>query len=151
MITPATGMDALRALLGAWGAAPHLVVCPEGLEANLRRVESLTGDVLERELGDGAVVATTAAQGERLLDTPYAAPETPLQQRIAALWSDAFGIREIGLDDDFAELGGNSLMAVQLAWRVRQHFDVEVTVARLFRRPTVRALAELVENEQGAR
>jgi acyl carrier protein len=97
------------------------------------------------------VVATTAAQGERLLDTPYAAPETPLQQRIAALWSDAFGIREIGLDDDFAELGGNSLMAVQLAWRVRQHFDVEVTVARLFRRPTVRALAELVENEQGAR
>ncbi|MDL4775342.1 type I polyketide synthase [Actinomadura xylanilytica] len=146
LITPAAGMSALRALLHTW-AAPHLVVCPEGLTANLRRVRSLTGDVIEKELGEAETLLNTAQGAERMLDTPYAEPETALQQQIADYWAAAFGVQRVGLDDDFAELGGNSLMAVQLAWRIRQHFDVEVTVARLFRRPTVRTLAGLVEEE----
>jgi acyl transferase domain-containing protein/acyl carrier protein len=145
MISPEDGMTCLRALLQQW-SAPHLVVCPEGLATNLRRVRSLTGERLEQKLGE-AEPLFVGEQAERELDTPYVEPDTPVQKQIASYWAEMFGIRQIGMDDDFADLGGNSLMAVQLAWRIRQHFDVEVTVARLFQRPTVRTLADLVEQE----
>ncbi|MEV0386657.1 SDR family oxidoreductase [Nonomuraea sp. NPDC050643] len=145
MIKPEDGMTCLRALLRHW-SAPHLVVCPEGLATNLRRVRSLTGERLEQKLGEAEPIFV-GEQAERELDTPYVEPDTPVQKQVASYWAEMFGIRQIGMDDDFADLGGNSLMAVQLAWRIRQHFDVEVTVARLFQRPTVRTLADLVEQE----
>ncbi|MFD0686457.1 type I polyketide synthase [Actinomadura fibrosa] len=151
LLDAVSGMRVLRGMMHGW-AAPHLVVSPEGLEAGLRRVRALTGDVLEEEIGKIETGLGAATGGERPLDTPYAEPETPRQKQIAGYWTEAFGIRRIGLDDDFAELGGNSLMAVQLAWRIRQELNVEITVARLFRRPTVRTLADLVEQElAGAR
>ena len=58
------------------------------------------------------------------------------------------GVTLVGLDDGFFEMGGNSLVAVQLAARMREELAVELPIAVLFDHPTVRAMAEFVADMQ---
>lgn len=141
-ITPELGRDVLRRIL-AWRPAPHLLVVPEGIHRNLRRTRSVTMDLVRTELG-GARLAEGGGH-ERFVDAEYAEPETELQRTLAELWSAALGVNRIGADDSFFELGGNSLVAVQLATRMRDTLAVELPIAILFDHPTVRTLAGFLE------
>jgi amino acid adenylation domain-containing protein len=85
------------------------------------------------------------------LASDWVAPRTAAEQTIAALWSRVLGIEEIGVDDDFFDLGGHSLQATQVIAEVRQAFDVEVGLRSLFEAPTVARLAALVEAARGER
>ncbi|HYG61154.1 MAG TPA: amino acid adenylation domain-containing protein, partial [Thermoanaerobaculia bacterium] len=75
----------------------------------------------------------------------YAAPRTPIEETLAAIWSDVLGIERVGVEDGFFELGGQSLLATQAMSRVRQAFGVEVPLRALFEGPTVAELARAVE------
>ena len=57
---------------------------------------------------------------------PYVAPEGPLQSRVAAIWGDALGIDRVSAADEFFELGGNSLVAVQVLARLQEVFGVDL-------------------------
>jgi acyl carrier protein len=61
------------------------------------------------------------------------------------LWEDAFGVTDLGLDEDFFDLGGNSLVAVQLAVRIRDQFGVNMPGVAVLEYPTVRTLAQYVD------
>ncbi len=93
---------------------------------------------------------TAAGVGEQQqrpqVTTPYAAPETPVEKQLTALWQDFFGTGKLGVLDDFFQLGGDSLKAMTLSARVRSALEVEITVADFFANPTIRALAQHVEN-----
>jgi acyl carrier protein len=65
--------------------------------------------------------------------------------RLHRLWMDAFGMDELGLDEDFVELGGNSLVAVQLAVRIRDSFGVTLSGVAVLEHPTVRELAARID------
>ncbi|MFP5287320.1 MAG: thioesterase domain-containing protein, partial [Thermoanaerobaculia bacterium] len=71
-------------------------------------------------------------------------PRNPVEETIAAVWSDLLGVDAIGIHDDFFELGGSSLMAVQLGSRLRQALHVELPGDFLFQASTLAGLAELV-------
>jgi acyl transferase domain-containing protein/acyl carrier protein len=144
-ITPDLGRDVLRRILHQH-PVPHLLVVPEGIHRNLRRTQSLTIDVVRRELEELPVVGS----GDRFVDTPYVPPSTPLERAIAALWSSALGVPQVGLDDVFFELGGNSLVAVQLAARIRDTLDVDLPIAILFDHPTVQELASFIGGQARA-
>src|SRR5690606_34030052 len=58
----------------------------------------------------------------------YVAPESLLQQELAAIWSTFFEFDEIGIDDDFIDLGGHSLVAAQILVRVQQQLGVKVSL-----------------------
>ncbi|GKS97366.1 type I polyketide synthase [Acidovorax sp. SUPP2825] len=75
----------------------------------------------------------------------FVAPEGELETGLAALWSGFLGVAPVGAEDNLFELGGDSLMAIQLLARVRQAYGVEIHPAALLRTPTVRRLAEFVE------
>jgi acyl carrier protein len=64
-----------------------------------------------------------------------------MEAAIAQIWSDLLGLDPIGIHDDFADLGGDSLMAAQVAVRVGERFGVEITSATLFDQPSVAKLA----------
>ncbi|MFF9021160.1 non-ribosomal peptide synthetase [Streptomyces eurythermus] len=69
------------------------------------------------------------------------APRTPLEQAVAAIWCELLGLEEVGVHDDFFVLGGNSLLATRLAFRLRQVVSAEVPLAEVFAAGTVARLA----------
>ena len=76
----------------------------------------------------------------------YVAPETQTQERIAAIWCKLLRVEEVGITDNFFELGGHSLMVMQVMARIRKEFEVEVPIRSLFEDPTIKGLAEEVED-----
>jgi acyl carrier protein len=68
-----------------------------------------------------------------------------LKAALRELWVEALGHAELGEDDDFFDLGGNSLSAIQLVDNIQERFGVELSVAVLFERPTVNLLLESLE------
>jgi acyl transferase domain-containing protein/acyl carrier protein len=142
-ISEPTAMDALGRILHHL-PKPHLVVSLEGLGRSLHRIESLTGDLLAEQISEASLPAQST--GERMVDTPFAAPEDELQELLVGLLQNALGVQPVGIDDDFFELGGNSLVAVQLGFRVRELFEVDVPIASLLEQPTVRGLAAAMDH-----
>ncbi|MBV4451459.1 MULTISPECIES: non-ribosomal peptide synthetase [Pseudomonas] len=74
------------------------------------------------------------------LSYEYAAPQGPLEQALAQIWSDLLKIEQVGRHDNFFELGGHSLLAVSLIERLRQR-GLSADVRVLFSQPTLAALA----------
>lgn len=81
------------------------------------------------------------------LDTPFVAPEGELESVLAGIWQDMLGIASVGIDDNLFELGGDSLLAIQILARARKAYEVELHPAAFFKAPTLRDLAILVETK----
>jgi thioesterase domain-containing protein len=84
------------------------------------------------------------------LDTPLAPPRTAQEAALAGMWADVLGLAPVGVEDDFFELGGDSLLAVEVLTRVAHAWGVEVTVSDFAERPTVAALAALADGAPAA-
>ena len=82
------------------------------------------------------------------LTEAFVAPATDIESAVARTWSTMLGIEPIGLDDNFFALGGHSLMAVRLAFRLREQFGVEFGFADLLGNPTVRQASREVHLKQ---
>jgi amino acid adenylation domain-containing protein len=76
------------------------------------------------------------------------APRTPVEQTLASIWSELLGLARVGIHDNFFESGGHSLLATQLISRVREKFQVEIGLRRLFERPTIELFATAIEEAQ---
>ncbi|HET8707644.1 MAG TPA: condensation domain-containing protein, partial [Pseudomonadales bacterium] len=75
----------------------------------------------------------------------YVAPRNAVEQRIVEVWQDVLAHSPIGVNDDFFELGGQSLLATKVVSRVRALFQIELPLRILFESPTVAGLALEVE------
>ncbi|WP_459746952.1 condensation domain-containing protein, partial [Pseudomonas sp. 3A(2025)] len=67
----------------------------------------------------------------------YVAPQSELEQQVAAIWAEVLQIERVGLTDNFFELGGHSLLATQVISRVRQVLEVELPLRVLFEAPVL--------------
>ncbi len=72
-------------------------------------------------------------------------PRNQTEQRISELWSDALHIDRPGIRDNFFDLGGHSLLLVQLHARMKREFNANITAVDLFRYPTIEALASFLD------
>jgi acyl carrier protein len=72
------------------------------------------------------------------------APRNQAEEVLAELWKSVLGVPEAGIHDNFFEQGGHSLLATQLVSRIREAFNVEVSLRMLFERPTIVGLAQEV-------
>ncbi|NEP88100.1 MAG: amino acid adenylation domain-containing protein [Okeania sp. SIO2C2] len=79
------------------------------------------------------------------VSTEYVAPETNTQKVLAEIWQEVLGIEKVGIHDNFFDLGGHSLMATQVVSRVRNTFDVELSVSQLFEEPMIAQLSSYIE------
>src|SRR5690606_16230413 len=79
----------------------------------------------------------------------FRAPSTPVEEIVANVFADVLGADRVGVDDDFFALGGNSLIATQVAARIGQALETRVPVRMLFEAPTVAALAARVQEHAG--
>jgi amino acid adenylation domain-containing protein len=86
--------------------------------------------------------ALPAPDGVRQPDETYVQPRTDTERRIAAIWCEVLGVQTVGVEDNFFDLGGHSLLVVKLHGRLRAELGGELTVVDIFRFPTVAALAK---------
>jgi amino acid adenylation domain-containing protein len=81
---------------------------------------------------------------DRETDLP---PETGLQKAVAAIWREVLGVDGVGIRDNFFDLGGHSMLVVDVQRRLRSRVAADVTVVDLFRFPTVESLARHLAGE----
>ncbi len=70
-----------------------------------------------------------------------------LEQAVAAAWQEVFQRDGIGFDENFFELGGNSLLAMDLVEGLAARIDIEIPVLTLFRNPTIHELAAVIASD----
>jgi amino acid adenylation domain-containing protein len=89
--------------------------------------------------------ALPAPGGERVGQRVYVAPRTASEETLAGIWSEVLGLERVGVEDSFFDLGGHSLLGVQVISRISEAFGIELPLRQIFAEPTVAALAQTVE------
>ena len=80
------------------------------------------------------------------VSTEYVAPETETQKALAEIWQEVLGIEKVGIHDNFFfDLGGHSLKATQVISRIRQAFDIECPLNKIFESSTVESIGKYID------
>jgi acyl-CoA synthetase (AMP-forming)/AMP-acid ligase II/acyl carrier protein len=79
--------------------------------------------------------------------TAFTEPQTPTEKELAQIWMAVLELEEVGINESFFDIGGHSLMAMQLVSRVRMRLGVDLALSDVYAAPTIQSLAELVEEE----
>jgi non-ribosomal peptide synthase protein (TIGR01720 family) len=136
--------------------ADHLMSASEGREAFARllafegaaQIAVSTSDLparMDRWLGSSflpeaeTVPAPSARHPRPQIGTAYVAPRTPLEEALASIWASLLGVDRVGVDDDFFELGGDSVVSIQMVARAAQA-GLRLTAKQVFEHPTIARL-----------
>src|SRR5208282_2408102 len=88
-------------------------------------------------------------EGKRpLLARDFIAPRTATEKQLANLWCDLLQLEEVGIDDSFFDLGGNSLAAVRMVSHYHTRFGREIPPVKVFQYPTIGKLSEFLEESE---
>jgi aryl carrier-like protein len=82
--------------------------------------------------------------GSQEREVTFVAPRDAREQQLAQVWSEVLRVNPISIHDNFFDLGGHSLLIMQVLSRLRERFGVQVTVREVFERPTIAEIAELL-------
>jgi acyl carrier protein len=91
-----------------------------------------------------ALPASDNAEG--VGEDSYVAPRTPVEAAVAGIWCEVLRLKQAGVNDNFFDLGGHSLLVTQVVARVRDTFQVELPMRRAFEQPTITATAAAIED-----
>ncbi|MFP4099132.1 amino acid adenylation domain-containing protein [Coleofasciculus sp.] len=89
--------------------------------------------------------ALPAPDGDFPREHEYVAPRNQSEERIANIFASVLSLQNVGIYDNFFEQGGHSLLATQLISRLRNVFQIELPLRKIFEYPTVAALAEAIQ------
>ncbi|MGH2510066.1 MAG: phosphopantetheine-binding protein [Ktedonobacteraceae bacterium] len=76
---------------------------------------------------------------------PYFAPQTTLEKSLAEIWVQTLKLKQVGLSDNFFQVGGHSLVVTQVVAHIRRILQIELPLRVLFEKPTIAELAEYIE------
>jgi acyl transferase domain-containing protein/acyl carrier protein len=120
--------------------APRVVISTGDLDTVIAHHNALTANLLAQQPGPAA----GGGHPRPALSTSYTPPGDEIEEGIAAIWQEMLGIEPVGIQDNFFELAGNSLTAIQIITRLRKAFDVDLSMSAIFETPTVAGLAGAV-------
>jgi amino acid adenylation domain-containing protein len=81
-------------------------------------------------------------------DENYLAPRSSVEETLANIWSEVLGIEKVGVNDSFFELGGHSLLATLVVSRIRDTFEVDLPLRRIFEAPTIGEVSVAIVQRQ---
>ncbi|PMB21448.1 type I polyketide synthase [Fischerella thermalis] len=120
---------------------------------NVNQIVISTTDLqarIEQWIKPSEVVAHTnspALHSRPYLQNSYIAPRNEIEQTIANIWQEILGIEQVGIEDNFLELGGDSLLSIQITARANKA-GLRFTNQHLFEYPTIAQLAEIAGRTQ---
>jgi len=82
------------------------------------------------------------------LENPFLPPRIEIETELAAIWAEVLGLDQVGIHDNFLELGGDSLLATRISAQLMRRFKVDLPINTLFESPTVAKMAEILLNER---
>jgi acyl-CoA synthetase (AMP-forming)/AMP-acid ligase II/acyl carrier protein len=88
--------------------------------------------------------AALSVLGQEQLTREFVLPRTELEQTIAAAWQAALGVEQVGVHDNFFDLGGHSLLMIQLHQKLRAELSVEIELLHLFQFSTIDSLVRFL-------
>jgi acyl carrier protein len=79
------------------------------------------------------------------LSSPFIGPRNDTEVQIAELWCEVLRIDQVGIDDNFLDLGGDSLQMLRIISRLRDRFEIDIPLGQIFDSLSVSRLALLVD------
>jgi FkbH-like protein len=121
---------------------------PDGApqDISLNSTPSLLARVAEELTSVEQIRARLARVRSNPRETGYVSPQNDLEKTVAAVWSSVLHVDQIGRDDNFFEVGGNSLLLVQVNSGLIEKLGIDVAITELFQYPTVSSFANHVAN-----
>ncbi|MFL0809494.1 MAG: amino acid adenylation domain-containing protein [Agarilytica sp.] len=128
--------DVSSAHADRFGKAIHIDAC------SVDKLPTIVNGVVKEEAGASAQIsgAGTSIKME---------PKSNVERKLVDLWKDVLNLENLGTNENFFELGGNSILAVNLLGMINQKFSQEINLAKLFHAQTIVDLAIVIEEEQG--
>lgn len=85
------------------------------------------------------------------LEANFIAPSNPTEKTLAEIWCGVLGLSQVGIEDNFFDLGGTSLLGIQLVARIQKQFGDSFNAVKLYQYPTVRTLASYFSQTEEAK
>ena len=82
--------------------------------------------------------------------SPIVVPRTPLEMKLAEIWTQVLSIKEVDVNDNFFDLGGHSLAATRVISCVIKQFQIDIPLQSLFQSPTISNMAAVIAEHQGS-
>jgi thioesterase domain-containing protein/aryl carrier-like protein len=144
-MTNAEGLEALDRIL-ARNVSPQVVASTLDLDLWLERLDhggrGTPAEDANWSIGTPGLVRPGG-------DADVRGPRDAIERDLEAIWKEMLGIHQVSIDDDFFELGGQSLIAMRLFNRIRKEHGVELPLSVLFQAPTIAATAVLLREAKG--
>ncbi len=96
------------------------------------------------------LAAMNSISMEREQHNTIVLPQTDIEQQIAEIWQTQLRVEKVGIHDNFFDLGGYSLLMVQIHQKIQSHFGRKISIVELFRHPTIHLLATHLAQEEEA-
>jgi acyl transferase domain-containing protein len=141
VMTGAEGADAFGRIL-AWDAGTQVVVSTGDLQARIDQWVKLAQTV---EAAVEQSTPETLRMPRPNLQTEFVAPRTDFERTLAGIWMGLLALDRIGVNDSFFELGGDSLLGIQLTSILKKQLNAKVSAVALFEAPTVALMAAMIE------
>lgn len=143
VLNTSTVVDVLERVLSI-DTIPQIVISTTDLPARIAKwVDQSDSDLTE--VSENVSEVTNEEFDRAYLTNEYVAPTTETEKKLSKLIEDFLGYKDVGIEDDFFELGGDSLKAMTLSNRIYKVFNIELTIEDFFTKPTIKALASEIE------
>lgn len=140
-ILPIEGMDVFNRVLGS--KLSQVLVSTQDFQTLAKQVNASFDSSLLKSLQRNNPDKSLHPRPE--LSQPLVSPKNETERKIAEIWQTFLGIEQVGIDDDFFELGGDSLLAVQILTKLRETFETSLSPHSLLQAPTISGLAQLIQ------
>jgi NAD(P)-dependent dehydrogenase (short-subunit alcohol dehydrogenase family)/acyl carrier protein len=134
--------DCFRRAVAAGERAPRLIIATGDLEQRVDQWVKLQSVPHGRK--GKPVDPTGAASAPPTMRADYVAPRDEMEETIVEIARSILGIEDIGVHDHFFEMGGSSLLAVQLISAIRERYQQQLPLRALFDRPTIAGIVEVI-------
>jgi iturin family lipopeptide synthetase A len=135
------GIETLRRILQYQFGHPQILISSADMEWRLNKWVLFTEENTQQ---DASGNVQREIKNRPQIQSEYVEPGTELEKQIVAIWENILCFDSIGVNDDFMELGGDSLKAITMLTRVRQVADINVPLEQFFKTRTIRAIASLI-------